>query len=101
MQVPNIDSKNWLLNQIELDIEQTQISACLVDLPSKIVENKRCLFEMKDLSQDQEPIVRIILSKVKEWVELNRNNDTKELEKFKPLRLTIRGKAGTGKSFIT
>jgi hypothetical protein len=73
----------------------------LVDLPSKIVENKRCLFEMKDLSQDQEPIVRIILSKVKEWVELNRNNDTKELEKFKPLRLTIRGKAGTGKSFIT
>jgi hypothetical protein len=100
-QVPDIDNKNWLLKQIELDIEQTQMSTSSVVLPTKTIENKKCFYEITDLSQDQEPIVRIILCKVKEWIELNRCNDIKELEKFKPLRLTIRGKAGTGKSFIT
>eukprot|EP00978_Attheya_sp_CCMP212_P006514 scaffold15011_cov59-Attheya_sp.AAC.4 len=69
--VPDSDNKNWLLQQIALDEEKTQMSISCLDLPTKIVDNKECFFEITDLSPDQQPVVRVILSKAKEWIEIN------------------------------
>eukprot|EP00978_Attheya_sp_CCMP212_P008577 scaffold20176_cov62-Attheya_sp.AAC.1 len=82
--------------QTESDIKQTEMSTVSMDLPIRVIENKECFFEITDLSQDQEPpVVRILLTKVKEWIEINQCNDIKKLENFKPLQLTVHGNLGS------
>jgi hypothetical protein len=82
-------------------MEQVESSNRIVNLPTRFTDDTTSSFyEVSDLSQDQEPIVRVILSKIKEWIEVNRCDDLDKLNNFKPLRLTVRGMAGSGKSFI-
>ena len=71
-----------------------------MNFPTRLKENTSAFYEITDSSQDQEPLVRVILSKVKEWIEINRSNDIDKMQNFKPLRLTVRGMAGSGKSFV-
>jgi pantothenate kinase-related protein Tda10 len=71
-----------------------------VNFSRRLKANTSSFYEITDSSQDQEPLVRVILSKVKEWIELNRINDIDKMQNFNPLCLTVRGMAGSGKSFV-
>ena len=51
-------------------------------------------FELNDLFDDQQYIAYRVLDKIKEWL------TCKDLSKFKPLRCTINGQGGTGKSVL-
>ena len=51
-------------------------------------------YRLEDLYDDQLTVVLIILDKIIEWIECE------DLSKFKPLRLTINGPAGTGKTVV-
>ena len=49
---------------------------------------------------DQLMIITTVLIKLREWVQCATTADTNVAKSFKPLRVTIRGSAGSGKSFF-
>jgi predicted GTPase len=50
-------------------------------------------------NEDQFKVAYVIIRKLKEWVELLKYTE-REREQFKPLRMTVVGCAGTGKSVL-
>ena len=60
-------------------------------------EEKQANYQLKDLNDDQFHIAYFILKKIREWLNLP-NKSKKEQKKFEPLRLTVMGQGGTGKS---
>jgi hypothetical protein len=57
-------------------------------------------FELDDLLEDQRQIMTVILCKLREWLSHLDIEDDCEICHFKPLRMTIMGAAGTGKSVL-
>jgi len=51
------------------------------------------------LNEDQFKVAYVIIRKLKEWVELLKKTES-ERKQFKPLRMTVVGCAGTGKSVL-
>ena len=49
---------------------------------------------------DQVSIISLILAKLKEWINCSTSSDSRVASSFTPLRLTVRGSAGSGKSFF-
>jgi hypothetical protein len=49
---------------------------------------------------DQLRILVFVMKKLREWVQCATSNEEKRASSFKPLRLTVRGSAGAGKSFF-
>ena len=56
-------------------------------------------YKLEDLNDGQFRIAYVILRKIKEWLRLA-TATTKQKQKFKPLRITIMGCGGTGKSVL-
>ena len=59
--------------------------------------------EVMDISHakdDQLSIVIAVMKKLKEWTECSTTNDPDLAQSFHPMRMTIRGSAGAGKSFL-
>ena len=86
----------WLLQQIEKKQADEQHYRSSSDnsiqnlkLPKKI-DGKS--YKLSDLSGDQEDIACYVLQNIKQWLE--------QKQKFTPLRLTVTGEAGTGKSVL-
>jgi hypothetical protein len=57
-------------------------------------------FELDDLLEDQRQIMTVILCKLREWLSHLDIDDNCEMGDFKPLRMTIMGAVGTGKSVL-
>jgi pantothenate kinase-related protein Tda10 len=57
-------------------------------------------WNLDDLKDDQRQVVARVLEKLKEWIEYVDNYDPESSADFQPLRLTIVGAAGSGKSVI-
>ena len=60
-------------------------------------KNKHEHYKLKNLNKDQFHIAYYILKKVQEWLNLSKKSK-QECEKFEPLRMTVLGQSGTGKS---
>ena len=60
-------------------------------------KNKQMNYQLRDLNDDQFHIAYYILKKIREWLNLP-NLPKEEQQKFKPLRMTVMGQGGTGKS---
>ena len=91
-----MDDATWLLDQIEQkrQNEQNYRSSSenmiqQLNLPKK---NDGKPHKLSDLSGNQEDIACYVLQHIKQWLE--------QEQTFSPLRLTVRGKAGTGKSVL-
>jgi hypothetical protein len=56
-------------------------------------------YSLNDLNQEQSLIAYVVLQKLKEWFDLG-NRPEKEKVKFKPLRMTVMGQAGAGKTML-
>ena len=56
-------------------------------------------FKLEDLNEDQFKIAYVILKKIKEWLSLVSATEARK-KQFKPLRMTVLGCGGTGKSVL-
>lgn len=89
---PNFNGTNWLFQQIDQIGQQQQLF-----IPTKSDGSNYCF---SDLNENQRNIGFIIMHKIMEWINYAVNNDNPNQYMFKPLRMTVCGKAGTGKSFF-
>ena len=83
----NIPPKDWLFTKTQ----EPEVENAPIRVPLKS-DGKRYL--IKDLFDDQKFVVEAVMSKLKEWIE------TDNLAEFQPLRLTLNGSGGCGKSVI-
>jgi hypothetical protein len=63
----------------------------------RFIKGKIIHYDIKDATKSQEAVLHKVFEKIKEWI-LWEESDKKD--PFIPLRLTVRGAAGTGKSYI-
>ena len=84
--------KDWLRKTIQLK-EENDEDSCLA-IPKHKTENGFEDYTLEMLHPDQLKVVLEVMGKIKEWMECD------DLSKFQPLRLTVTGAGGTGKSVI-
>ena len=77
---------------IKLKEENVNDSGLLI--PKRKTSNGFQEYSLDMLYPDQLKVVLEVMGKIKEWMECE------DLSKFKPLRLTVTGAGGTGKSVI-
>jgi signal recognition particle GTPase len=63
----------------------------------RIIQGEIIRYNIKDATKSQEAVLNKVFEKIREWM-VWEESDKKD--QFIPLRLTVRGTAGTGKSFI-
>ena len=80
------------------DEDEKRMSNCRQDIkiPKTSTGEDYCITSVKD---DQQAILITYLDKIREWTEYTLNPDRKK-KPFKPLRLTVRGCAESGKSYL-
>ena len=78
------DGRVWLQEQIDMDWKETKVS-----IPLRSDGNEYSIFDLKD---DQEQVAAFILKQIQTYCE--------DPENFKPVRMTIIGLAGSGKTFV-
>jgi len=83
-----IQNESWLDYKVT-EFESLESEA--LDLPTK---DNGSPYSVNDLFQDQAKIVAEVMNKIKEWLECE------DLSNFKPLRMTINGAGGSGKSVV-
>lgn len=83
----NISPECWL----EQKVKQYEESSCKLQVPLK---DDGTEYAVRDLYDDQKAIVAEVMSTVQTWLKCS------DLTTFKPLRLTLNGAGGTGKSVI-
>jgi len=79
----------WLETKIKEQEEEEGLSKLVIPIRDDGVE-----YSVKHLYKDQEAIVAEVMNKIKEWLE------TEDLSTFKPLRMTLNGSGGSGKSVV-
>jgi hypothetical protein len=90
------DGKTWLVDHLEREELHST-----TDRPLEVPLKSDCRrFELDNLLEDQRQIMTVILCKLKEWLFHLDIKDDCEIGHFKPLRMTIMGAAGTGKSVL-
>ena len=98
---PNKQDSDWLNNKIDEEkarIAQSRASTnAALDLPKKLDDT---LYTIEEANKEQKLIMLLILQTLKTWVECTTNPDITNPSDYKPLRMTIQGQAGTGKSFV-
>jgi hypothetical protein len=95
--VPNMDPhviSQWLPEQVTNFRSQENSLGKQMTIPQK---NDGKTYELEDLNDDQKDIAQYILQAIREWIRCSRENRMKD---FKPVRLTVRGVAGSGKSTL-
>ena len=73
------------------------------DVKSVPVKKDGSSYKIEDVlcSEEQSEIVFMVLDKLKEWIEYENDCDIRgRTTKFEPLRMTVQGPGGTGKSFV-
>jgi hypothetical protein len=87
------NGENWLFKKID---EYTNTKNNCLQIPKKKIGDE---YKLQDLNEGQFKIAYVILKKIKEWLRLA-TATTAQKKKFKPLRMTIMGCGGTGKSVL-
>ena len=94
------DIKGWLPIKVDEFLQNEEIEKIDLNLPKKTKASgtlDSIYYELEDLCQDQCDVAGYVLGRVQEWVELGKQNAK---HKFKPIRLTVTGNAGSGKSTL-
>lgn len=86
---PNLDPSSWLCKKTKEYYAEDQEKG--IDIPLKSDGSK---YRIDDLYDDQKYVVGVVMDKLREWT------TCADLKQFKPLRLTINGAGGCGKSVI-
>ena len=90
---PQRQAHTWLIDQLELEKNNNLINnKSSINIPHKPNGKE---YKIEDANHQQQKIVLLVLDTLRKWVDHKSN---KKL--FKPLRLTIRGMAGSGKSYL-
>jgi hypothetical protein len=88
------DISQWLPEQVSEFRSQENSHGKQMTIPQK---NDGTTYELKDLNDDQRDIAQYILQGVRDWICCSRE---KRMNDFNPVRLTVRGVAGSGKSTL-
>ena len=97
IEVPNMEPhtiSKWLPEQV---CEYRSQENCIYKQMTIPKKNNGETYELDDLNDDQKEIAQYILQAIRDWINCSRENRAKE---FKPIRLTVRGVAGSGKSTL-
>ena len=65
-----------------------------------VKDGKKVEVDITMVEDDQQDIMISIMSKVREWIECATSDNLEKAQSFRPMRLTIPGSAGAGKSFL-
>jgi hypothetical protein len=84
----------WLPEQVSKFRSQESCIDKKMTLPKR---NNGTTYELQDLNDDQKEIAQYILQAIRDWINCSKENRAKQ---FKPIRLTVRGVAGSGKSTL-
>ena len=52
------------------------------------------------VNDDQLDVILLVVENIKKWIESAKGTNKKDAKEYKPLRMTVRGAAGSGKSFF-
>ena len=90
------DVSKWLESKIQES--NNRRNPIELQLPTRTVNGRPKNYELNDLAPDQKNVAFEVLRKIMEWTEIVGNEE--KMRSFKPLFLTVRGKAGSGKSTL-
>ena len=94
----NLQGKTWLLDQIKTYyIHMSTLKDKELTLPRKTDGSH---YMIEDLNVDQQEIAFMVMGNIIEWIFFPMVNTNKDVYSFQPLRMTIIGKAGSGKTFL-
>jgi hypothetical protein len=79
-------------------LENSGTNVPAVDIPMRKVGEEVVHYNIRDATASQSAMLYKVFGKIQEWMEWEASD---QKTKFLPLRLTVRGAAGMGKSFIT
>ena len=57
-------------------------------------------YDIDGVKGDQQDVICCVLTKLREWLDCSSISDPAQAKKFTPMRLTVTGAAGSGKSFL-
>lgn len=77
---------------VQIEEHQNNRETAALVIPRKADGSR---FELSELQDDQRDVAVYVLKRIREWVECMEDD-----KPFKPLRLTVQGAAGTGKSVL-
>ena len=92
---PNLEGRTWLFDHIE-NYNRNFKNGNLY-LPTTNNGNN---YYFTELNLEQKQIAFLVMDKIIEWVNFPKTNENKMIYDFMPLRMTVIGKAGSGKSFL-
>jgi hypothetical protein len=89
----------WKTSQIFLAeaLKNSVIDVAKVDVPVRKVDEEVVHCNIRDATASQSAVIYKVFGKIREWMEWEASDQKKECV---PLRLTVCGAVGTGKSFI-
>ena len=88
----------WLNTKLEEEKTRSQSNMNSVSVPLK---DDGTMYKIEEANEKQKHIVLLVLETLKNWVECTTNpSKASKAQDFKPLRMTVRGMAGSGKSFL-
>ena len=91
----NLKGKTWLQEQIDKENEYHEKENTELILP---VTKDQSSYDLDKLTDEQSHIAYKVLEKILEWINFAGQGDSKTI--FSPLRMTVAGKAGNGKSYL-
>lgn len=92
----NCKDHSWLENEIANNRASEKVY-----VPFKVrVDGREEEISMDMAKGDQLRIMAVVMKKLREWTECAISSDERKARSFAPLRLTVRGSAGAGKSFL-
>ena len=65
-----------------------------------IIDDRETQLTIDMAKGDQMTILHVVMTKIREWIKCSTTDDPEIAKTFTPLRLTVRGAAGAGKSFF-
>jgi hypothetical protein len=99
--VPNFPRDKHLSNTGETFLsdakENLKTESSHADIPNRFIQGEIIHYDIKDATKSQEAVLNKVFEKIREsmvWEESDKKDP------FIPLRLTMRGAAGTGKRYI-
>jgi hypothetical protein len=85
------------LNNILEEMQHSSAANDDIDIPLKSDGSK---YKLEDLKDDQRRVVAYVIERLEAWLRYATMDDSDEIPHFEPIRLTVVGAGGTGKSVI-
>ena len=96
---PERKASTWLEEAVAAHQEKSRLRK-EVNYFSSVVNNEVVRLTIDMAKDDQMAVALLVLKNLKHWVQCATTKDPEIAETYKPLRLTVRGSAGSGKSFF-